>query len=317
MSVATKELIALAARQHHAITDAQLKSLGLSARQRNTLVRDGWLERLLDGAYRIPGAAELELARCVAACARPHGLTIAGPTAGRLWRRRRMPNDGLVYCIAPPRSQPSVEPWLIAYRTAHIRDIDIVERADGIRVTSPPRTAVDLMRYLPPEDVRSVVDQMISERLCTLDTLRRTAEWIATPGRPWARQFLEMLETRAAGGAAESHWESLVGPALVEAGVPDVRLQRWLDLPGWPTPIRLDACVDAVRWGVEVDAHPEHFTEEGGDRDRARDLACAGIGWHVSRVTGRPLGVDFDGAIRALVAAYEARCRDLGVLPYR
>jgi hypothetical protein len=227
-----------------------------------------------------------------------------------------MPNDGLIYCLAPPRSQPSIEPWLVPYRTKHIREIDIVHRSDGVRLTSPPRTAIDLMRYLPMQDVRSVVDQIVSERMCTIDTLRRTAEWIATPGRPWARQFLEMLDTRAGGGAAESHWESLVAPALIEVGIPDLQLQRWMDLPEWG-PIRLDGCVDAIRWGIEVDVHPDHFTEEGVDRDDARDLACAGIGWLVSRVTGRRLEADFAGAIRALRSAYEARCREFGVLPYR
>lgn len=314
MGVATRELVALAARQHSAITDVQLKALGISSSQRRTLVRDGWLERLLDGTYRVAAGGSHELARCVAACARPGRLVIAGPTAGRLWGYRRMPNDGLVHVVAPPASHPSVEPWMVPYRTTKLDNRDIVQRNDGIRLTSPPRTAVDLMRYLPTADVRSVVEQIISTGHCTAATMWRVAEPLATPGRPWARTFLALLDQRPSGGAAESHWESRVSAELVRRGVLGLSLQRWLDVPDLGL-VRLDASVDAVRWGVEVDGHPEHFTEDGVDHDDRRDLACQAIGWCVSRVTALALAASFDGTIDALMRVYQRRCSEFGIVP--
>jgi hypothetical protein len=314
MGVATRELVALAARQHSAITDAQLKQLGVSSHQRRRLVADGWLEHVLDGTYRLAGHTDLELARCVAACARPGGLVIAGPAAGRLWGYRRMPKDGRIQVIAPRASHPSTEPWLQAYRTTAINPWDVVHRHDGIRVTSPPRTAVDLMRYLPEQHVRSVVDQIIAAGQCTADTMRRVAEPLATPGRPWARRFLDLLDARPGGGAAESDWESQVCHELVRRGVHDLIWQRWLDVPNWG-PIRLDGAVEELRWGVEVDVHPDHFTEAGVDADDSRDVACQAIGWCVSRATGLSLSADFTGTIDSLVAVYEQRCREAGVRP--
>ena len=299
MHIAMKELLARASRQHSVVTDDLMQSLGISISQRKLLVRDGFLERLLDGSYRFAGTPLDEIARCVAACARPSGLVICGPTAGRLSGLRRMGNDGMVYVIAPPASHPTVEPWLRPYRTSMLAPEHIICRDDGIRLTSPARTAVDLTRHLNRVDLRSVIDQMIHERQTTEDAMRTVAESLATPGRPWARRFLAELAQLPNKGIAESHWESRVVTALISRGIP-LEPQRWLDVPHWG-PIRLDGCVEWMRWGVEVDVYPDHFTEEGVTKDAGRDVACDAIGWCVSRVTGLALRRSFDGSIDALL----------------
>jgi len=308
MHVAMRELLARASRQHSVITDDMMQSFGLGISQRKLLVRDGLLERLLDGSYRFAGTPLHERARCVAACARPSRLIICGPTAGRLWGLRRMGNDGIVHVIAPPASNPTVEPWLRPYRTSMLAPDDIVVRDDGITLTSPARTAVDLARHLKGSDLRSVIDQLIHERQTTEEAMRAVAETLSTPGRPWARRFLVALAQLPNTGVAESHWESRVVAELISRGVP-LEPQRWLDVPHWGS-IRLDGCVEWMRWGVEVDVYPEHFTEEGVTNDAGRDLACDAIGWCVSRVTGLALRRSFDGSIDALVRVYRRRLDD-------
>ncbi|MGD9997057.1 MAG: hypothetical protein AB7R77_13645 [Ilumatobacteraceae bacterium] len=154
-----------------------------------------------------------------------------------------------------------------------------------------------------------MIDQLIHERRCTAETMRRVAEPLATPGRPWARRFLRELEQLPGGASPESHWESRVVAALVARGIP-LEPQRWLDVPNWG-PIRLDGCIPTIRWGVEVDVFPDHFTEAGASKDADRDLACDAIGWSVSRVTGLSLRRDFDGRIDALVRAYRRRVADM------
>ncbi len=310
MNALNRPVLDWAASHHTVLAATDLTRLGMTRSQRRRLVRDNVLERLLDGAYHFPGVPNDELGRCVAACTRPGRLIIEGPTAGRIWGYRRMPVDGLVYVIAPPASNPSVEPWLRPYRTAMIDPLHIVERSDGIRLTSPPRTVVDLSRHLSDDDLRSVIDQVESQGMGTAETMRRVAADLATPGRPWARRFLRVLEQRPGYGVPESHWESRVVAALIGRGIRDLRPQRWMDVPGWG-PIRLDASVDRIRWGVEVDVYPTHFTEQGGSNDRDRDLACDAIGWRVSRVARPALKRDFDLAIDRLVKVFEQRCREL------
>ena len=312
MSALNRAVLEWTANHRTVVSDTDLSRMGGSRSQRRALVEEKLLERVLDGAYRFPGSPNDELARCVAACLRPGGLIVEGPTAGRIWRYRRMPRDGFVYVIAPPASNPSVEPWLKPYRTSMIDPLHVVERPDGIRLTSPPRTAVDLTRHLSDTDLLSVIDQVESEGMATSQTMWQVAFDLATPGRPWARRFLRILEQRPQhGGVPASHWESRVVAALIERGIRDLTPQRWLDVPGWG-PIRLDASVDRIRWGVEVDVYPTHFTEEGGSNDRDRDLACDAIGWRVSRVARPALARDFNLAIDRLIKVYEQRSREHG-----
>jgi very-short-patch-repair endonuclease len=307
MNALTREALAWAAGHHNTMSTIVLRSCGVTRAQQRKLITEGILERISDGVYRFTGASADELSLCSAACSHPIGLVVAGPTAGRLWGLRRLPKDDLVHVIAPPATNPISAPWLAPYRTSMLDPGDIVYRDDGIALTSPPRTAVDLCRWLSVDDLRSVIDQIEHEHKGSAATMRRVATMLDTPGRPWARRFLDVLDDRAAGRAPESHGESRVLAALRARGLVDVEPQRWLDLPGWGR-IRLDAAVDRIRWGIEIDGHGDHFTELGAARDRDRDLICDAIGWRVSRIATVSLQRAFRTSIDRLMAVYYRRC---------
>lgn len=266
-------------RDHHAtVSSAALQRAGIDLHERKHLVRTGVVARVVDGGYVFTGAEPTELARCAALCtSRPH-LVVAGPTAGRLWGIRRSPTDGLVHVIAPPSSHPCVAPWVRAYRTSLLCDEEIVDRRDGVRVTSPPRTAVDLTRYVGRDAVSSVIEDVLHRGLCTVSSLHRTAERLATPGRPWARRFLAVLQGRCPGPAAASDGERLVFEALVARGVRDVERQVRVELPGYG-PARFDIAVRQIKLAIEIDLHPEHATPAGIANDNLRDHCAAAAGW--------------------------------------
>lgn len=306
MRTLTRETLAWLADHHAVVTADVLCRHGITATTRRRLVREGLLEHLLDGVYRLGGAPPNELDRCVAICARSPEIVIAAPTAGRIWQLRRMGDDGLVHIIGPPHSHPSTVPWLRTYRTALLLPDHVIERPDGIRLTTPARTAVDSMRHLSIADVRSVTDQVLQRGLARLDELHAVAESLATPGRPWARRYLRLLQGRIDGGAPESHWESRVVTELHRRGVAGLETQYPIELPGWGA-ARLDIAVPRLRWGVEIDGFPDHFTEDGSTRDARRDTAAAALGWLVTRVTTMALRRDFPGEIDLLMAVYYHR----------
>ncbi len=290
--------------RHHGIASVdQLIDCGLTFDRIQRIRQDGGLDLVLPGAYRTPSAPLDELARCAAVSIAHPEVAIAGPTAGRLWGFRRLPDDRRVHVLAPPRSHPTRTPWVVPYRTAAVHDHDIVERSDGIRLTSRARTAFDLARFVAPLDLRSIIEQAMRDGPHTEADMYETAvDWLS-PRRPWAREFLEQLERRVRGGAAESHPELLLGEALEAAGVSGLVRQHPIRLPGYGS-ARFDLAIPKLKWAIEIDVHPTHRESRGIRSDAARDDAAVAIGWFVSRVVDTGFGPRLPATVSDLVAVY-------------
>ena len=294
------------ALQHGVVSSRQLRAHGLSTRQIHHLAQTGQLTHLERGAYASPSVFPDELGRCAALCLARPDVAIAGPTAGRIWNFRHVAADRRIHLIAPPRSQPASRPSVAIYRTAAIHDDDIVRRPDGIRVTSRARTALDLSRHLSPDRLLSVIEQAMRDGgLCAGDMRRVAADWMS-PQRPWLRRYLEQLDRRIAGPAAESKPEVDLGQALRAAGVPGLVRQFEIELPGYGH-ARFDLAVPRVRWAVEVDVHPVHTETLGRRSDQRRDAAAVALDWLVSRVPQIEFNRSFDDVVRHLVNVFRAR----------
>jgi hypothetical protein len=273
----------LFATQHGVASVEQLEIAGLTRRQLKRLEADGAIVRVHNGAYRSPSVALDELGRCAAVCLARPTIVIAGPTAGRLWGLRRLPRDHRIHVLAPPASNPCVAKWIRPYRTEAFHAHDVVMRADGIRVTSRARTALDLARSLAPADLLSVIEQVMHDgNLVEADLFEVVADWIS-PQRPWATSFIRQLDRRIPGAAAESHPEVRVADALAGLGVSPLVRQFRIDLPGYG-PARFDLAVPDLRWAIEVDVHPRHGETEGRLSDQRRDAAASAVGWNTSRL---------------------------------
>jgi hypothetical protein len=97
-------------------------------------------------------------ARCAALClAYPKGY-ITGPTAGRLAKTRRMPDDGLIHFAVPHGTHIGPFPGVKIRQTTKVDKSHTTLRADGIRVATAARLAFDLAQDLSMEDHRSVVE---------------------------------------------------------------------------------------------------------------------------------------------------------------
>ena len=138
-------------------------------------------------------------------------------------------------------------------------------RPDGIRLASAPRLMFDLGRDLSPQDHASVVEQLLRDGRCSYAAdagHRPPAHPSAAPGvadpRRNARSAPRPSAGRFASGARarrRAAWRRR--PAEVP--------QHWLDLPNGGE-ARIDIAVPAIKWGIEVDVHPDHLLLEGTAR---------------------------------------------------
>lgn len=292
---------------HHGVaTHARLVELGLSRDRILGLRHAGSLVQVLKGVYRMPVVPFDEAARCVAVCAAHDDAVVCGPTAGRLWDLRRLPPDRRIHVIVQPRRQPSIEQWISPYRTAAIRDVDVIERDDGIRITSRARTALDLSRHVGDVDLLSIVEQAAKDGKLTDGELRDVAVDFISKRRPWLRRYLLQLDRRLDGGAAESHQETVFGDALAAAGIGPLIRQFAIDLPGYG-PARFDIAVPTMQWAIEVDVFPTHAETEGRRRDLRRDAAAQAIGWDTTRVVEADLETSMSATVARLRVDFHRR----------
>jgi len=295
------------AHRHGIAAHHELLAAGMTRHDIHALCHASNLIHVLKGVYRIPAVPFDHAARCAAVCAAHPEVVIAGPAAGRLWNYRRLPPDRRMHVIAPPQSQPAVEPWIVPYRTAAIRPEDRIRRSDGIVITTRARTALDLSRHLDDDlDLLSVIEQTMSDGRLVDAALRRVALDFLSPRRPWLSRFLLVLDSRLRGGAADSHHEVVLGEALGRAGVRGLVRQHRVDLPGYG-PARLDLAVPAMGWAIEVDVFPTHAETAGRRSDEARDEAAKRCGWDVTRIVESDFGARFDATVAFLRREYDRR----------
>lgn len=292
----------LFAQQHGMAATTQLQSF-MSNDQIHRAEEGGSIVGFLRGVYRSPSWPIDELSRCAAVCVGRPYAAIAGPTAGRIYGFRRLPPDWRVHVVTPPGRKPVDAKWVAAYRTAAIRDQDIAQRPDGLRITSRARTALDLARFVRPDDLLSIIEQAMHDGHLTVEEMMAVAVDFISPQRPWLTTYLDQLVRRAGGAPAESDPEVRIGAALLAAGISGLERQYPIDLPGYGR-ARFDLAVPSLRWAIEVDVHPAHRETAGIVSDRRRDRASQAVGWWTSRVSADDYEEGFDATITDLLRVH-------------
>ncbi|MCW2855907.1 MAG: hypothetical protein JWR52_1522 [Marmoricola sp.] len=261
-------------------TRADLDALEMSDGQLRRAIRDRQVRPVVRGVfvrYDVPDSLELRL-DAVAHNLAP-GQVVCDRTAAWL---HGVDMFGLAEHAILPRVESASSTGVRASKAAAVRGrsrallpSDIVE-LNGLRVTTPLRTALDLACNLHRRDA-----------LAALDLFRRLhgigAEEIDTE-LPRFRRRRGVIQarglTRLIDGRAESVRESWVRLALVDAGLPLPNVQVWVDRDGVPT-YRLDLAYQAQRVAVEYDGEPFHSSPDARERDRRRREWLRDQGWTV------------------------------------
>ncbi len=185
----------------------------------------------------------------------------------------------LVCCVASPR-MPMRRPGVTCVQ-ANIDGRDVVE-VDGVPVTSPGRTALDLARTEPPHMALACLDALVRRhRLDPRDLLDQLARFAGGRGVVQARRMLGLCDP-----GAESFGESWTRLRILDAGFPRPETQVVVDRGPGLAPYRLDMGWRPRRIAVEYDGEEFHSAPEQRRHDAVRrawiEREC---GWQVVPVT--------------------------------
>lgn len=278
------------------ISASRLAGFGCPSRTLANLVAEGRLITMLPGVFRSaqwPCNREQVLG---ALCARNPAAMIGFTTAGQLWVWRRV-IDPNIHVLVPHGHSPEME-GVVVHRCRRIDPVDIVQRADGIRLTSPPRTLFDSADMIGADATASVLEQILNERLATFGTITDTVQRLYHPNRPGSRTMLAVIRSRPSWRAAmQSDLEVRVLDEMSRQGLPVPTPQFAMRPPDYDHDIAIDFAWPDVRLAVEVDHPAWHDGAFDSHTDKGRDRKLATIGWATARITD----IDVNGGLREAV----------------
>jgi Transcriptional regulator, AbiEi antitoxin len=292
---------------HHGVAArSDLVRLGLTQKQINRLVRRGLLELVQPGVYRLVAVADTMEQRAAGACAVAPEVVISHATAARLLGLH-VPGPRFDVHVTTDGVTNRVLRGVVLHRSFRMEPIDVIDRADGIRLTSPPRIAFDMSWTLSDFDLTALIEEIFRLKFCTYPTLLATGRRLAERGRKGSAGFTRVLSSRPA-------WRKPPGSKL------ELRVERAFIAAGLPRPERNVAIKlvsgDIIHpdffWRPELVAcEIDHVTWHGGGLDakydKWRDRQLARLGILTVRITDEHIDHALPEAIADLGAILHSR----------
>jgi hypothetical protein len=249
-------------------TSDQASALGVSPTLQRRLLSAGLIRRVVQGVHAVSQLPDDFAVRCAALhLVVPESAIVTDRTAAWLHGVDIQPRSARY--VAPPVSIFSASGSRlrrpgIASGVRGLTDRDVVV-VDGIRVTSPLRTACDLGRLLWRYDALAALDGFLR---AGLDHDELLAEL------PRFKGYRRVIQLRTlaplADGRAEAPSESALRLHWYEAGLPPPELQWWVYTESGIALYRLDLALPEVKYAAEYDGEDFHTADEDREHDDER-----------------------------------------------
>jgi very-short-patch-repair endonuclease len=188
----------------------------------------------------------------------------------------------------------------ITFHIGQLNPNDVCRR-QGLPVTTPPRTLLDLASAANRAELEHAVREAEFRRLVSLASLLDLRD--RCRGRRGARALAEILDTRISGvGLPRSELERRFRAFVRDLGLPMPRFNHTLEVAG--RRFEVDCAWPRQRLIVELDGRTAHETAGAFERDRERDRVILLAGWRSVRVTWWQLHRDqarLEADLRALL----------------
>lgn len=296
----------VAGSQDGAISRLQLVELGLGRGAIEHRLATGSLHRRHRGVYLVGHQAAGRLTEefaAVLACGQ--GANLSRHVAGARWGFRPQTSPPLDVTVpgGDPRRHPGIR---IHHVSCALPQADVRIR-EGLPITAPARTLLDLAEVLSARDLRWAVEEARVLKLVSTRDLRSVIE--RHPGRRGVARLRAVLDAADRGPSltrseAERRLVDLVAAARLPAPALNVRIGGH----------EVDALWRAERLIVEVDGYAFHAGREAFERDRRRDAELQSAGYVVTRVTWRQI-TEEHAAVAALLSRLLALAPSMGSAP--
>ena len=264
----------------HPFQSADLARLGLTRHQLDRLVADGVVRRVLRGVYcraDLPDTVGLRIT-CAGLVLPPHAV-LCDRSAAWIWgvdcfdyaEHEFLPRLEVVSVDGHDRTLRSE-----MYGGRRTLREDEICTIDGVRVTTPLRTACDLACLRGRNAALAIYDAFRREHGLTCADYERML--LRFRGRRGVVQARELAPYAVA--SSESAGESWTRMVIIDAGLRAPTPQVWVHVPGYGW-VRLDLAYEHLRVAIEYDGEEHHSTDADRARDEERREALRRAGWIV------------------------------------
>ena len=288
MKEAHRQTLDRAQTQHGLLTRGQAIDDGLTARSIVSALSNGLLIPVASGVYRVRGAPEtLSMAMMGAT------LAAAGQSsfrsAAHLWRLDLGgAANPLCVTVDAAKRQPRLhrldlrddDHKFFAVKVRRSRAFDESQRVvDGIAVTDPYRTIIDLAATLSSGELEAAFERARHLGLVSIEGLKMRHGLIGGQGRRGSARIRELLASTAP-NALESKLEVKAWRMLRNSRVAQPARQFWV-IASERQRYRLDFAWPQLRVAFETEGFEWHGTQHRWKRDRIRTAALERLGWRI------------------------------------
>ncbi len=275
----------LAATQWGLVATNQLVSLGMTDPEIAWARASGRFASVRRGVHLVAGSPVSPYHPVLAACLATGPSTVGSHlSAAWLWGFDRVRADHVevTTTLAAPRQLTDVR----THTTSKLLpgDIDV---CNGVPVTSPARSAVDLASVLTEFLLARFIDHIRRRRLASYTDVAAHLEVLGGRGRSGTRKLRAVLAPRLEGlDAGDTDAEVRVVEALLHFGVP--RPEQNVQVVAGTRVYIVDLAWPAFRIAVELDGFDPHgLLRTTFDNDKDRDLRLKRVGWELIHITTR------------------------------
>ncbi len=285
---------------------ANLLDLGLSRSAIDRRIRSGFLHVVERGVY-LAEPCESDTTPLHLALAMFQGAVLSHETAGRINRLAVEPATSWIptHIIVPHGSRKSID-GIVAHERRRMPPPEDLTIVDGLDVTSPARTIVDLASSTGEARLRHIVQTAIRDQTTSVDELTACFNSVARRGVNGVGRLRPILDSLVD--------DTTVSHSVLESAVAALLTEH--DLDGFESQFRppwfdgrrgiVDFAHPTARLILEADGRRWHGRNQDMAEDRRRDRLASLHGWISVRVTWHEVNhrpADIATEIAAIVTA--------------